>query len=266
MNEWFKHEMQHHRVDFRCSACPDRSFSDEKHSSGRDRYIKHMRREHPEIAEADGFELLLQSSQRPVQTVLASACPLCHSWEDRIMERVQADAGLSEANTEKSDMSVLPHVFKRHIAAHLEELALFAIPIASAFGDDAQSNAAFEEIKSVHSRLSSLSPLVFDDSHESVESGEDLAYSFMYESATEPIRFTNSSHSEDVEQAEPEDDVDENALQLRRANNYTEIFEEPSRYASSRSTDRSLASRERHLRSYPYPQSDLVKIQKFLDS
>ncbi|KAF2441451.1 hypothetical protein P171DRAFT_392751, partial [Karstenula rhodostoma CBS 690.94] len=144
INDWFSHEMKHHRVDFKCSVCQDRSFSNGTNSSGRDKYITHIQRRHPQFLEADGLELLLQSSQRPVEHILARACPLCFGWENRVIERAQADGSLSKPHIEEDEVSVLPHVFKRHVAAHLEELALFAIPVGSALGDNVDSNAAIE--------------------------------------------------------------------------------------------------------------------------
>jgi hypothetical protein len=168
INDWFRHEMQHHRVDFKCTVCEDSRFSNGRTSSSRDKYITHIQRRHPQLLEANGLELLLQSSQRPAKHIPARSCPLCFGWEDRVLERSQADGSVLESHTGEEVISVLPHIFKRHVAAHLEELALFAISVGSGMGDDLGSNAAIEETRSA--RYSELEPsaLTFDTTHSSL--------------------------------------------------------------------------------------------------
>jgi hypothetical protein len=62
---------------------------------------------------------------------------------------------------------VVPTVFKRHLASHLEQLALFAIPIGSAAEGDVDSNVAIEEDVGALPGGSDLSTLAFDSSRPS---------------------------------------------------------------------------------------------------
>ncbi|KAL1592027.1 hypothetical protein SLS60_011619 [Paraconiothyrium brasiliense] len=61
-------------------------------------------------------------------------------------------------------LAVVPTVFKRHLAGHLEQLALFALPIDAATDDDTNSNAAIEKERSKRTDASQRSALTFASS------------------------------------------------------------------------------------------------------
>jgi hypothetical protein len=130
INEWFRHEMQTHRVSFLCQVCPTKTLST------KEEYLSHMQGKHPEIVGDCHDESFLSLGRRPLAQIPSSDCPCCDDWESRLRQRmVMPDDGSGEA------IYVLPTVFKRHLASHLEQLALFSVPI-SAMSDEADSNAA----------------------------------------------------------------------------------------------------------------------------
>ena len=66
----------------------------------------------------------IKACSRPLEAIEASACPLCHVWEEKLQQR----AGHSDQDRNGAIGTTL-HEFRRHLGQHLEQLALFAIPI-----------------------------------------------------------------------------------------------------------------------------------------
>lgn len=193
VDEWFRHEMETHRVDYTCQVCSSKTFS------SRDQYISHLRQLHQDIlGDSDDEQTCLRTAQRPVGQIPAQDCPCCSDWTDRLregtvtgsstfdsaghnliveeaeenfvrekrertmskyddglteeqwLEAVDNDDDTIEAATARKEamvarrqtIEVEPAVFKRHLASHLEQLALFALPIRSAAADDSNLQAA----------------------------------------------------------------------------------------------------------------------------
>jgi hypothetical protein len=67
-------------------------------------------------------------------------------------------------STPNDILAVVPTVFKRHLAGHLEQLALFAVPVRAATDGENNSNAAIEEERSKRTDVSKLSALTFASS------------------------------------------------------------------------------------------------------
>jgi hypothetical protein len=136
INEWFHHEMQSHRVSYTCQLCQSKTFQ------SRENYIAHIQKRHPEMAIEDDEQLLIDMARKPLRQIPAQECPCCSEWLDRLKER----AGMSDLPSSSSEniLYVLPEIFKRHLASHLEQLASFAIPIGSSTDDDINSQAAIE--------------------------------------------------------------------------------------------------------------------------
>lgn len=159
INEWFSHEMQSHRVSYTCRLCQSKAFQ------LRERYLAHVRKQHPNILEDGEEQLVLDIARTPLDHILAQECPCCSEWVDRLKERAAAASIPSDASDHI--LSVVPTAFKRHLASHLEQLALFAIPIGSAAEGDVNSNAAIEEDVDAPLGGSDISTLAFDSSRPS---------------------------------------------------------------------------------------------------
>lgn len=154
MNDWFRHELQNHRVEYRCHICNDKNFE-----LG-ELYIAHVREEHPNILDDVEEQQVLDMARRPLRQIRAQDCPCCSEWVDRLIEREECTIHLPD--TSGYTIFVEPAVFKRHLASHLEQLALFAVPTGSAAGE-IDSNAAIEEDSRDKRPDSDLSRLAFSE-------------------------------------------------------------------------------------------------------
>jgi hypothetical protein len=180
INEWFNHEMQNHRVTFKCVICTDKLFDNKP------KYLSHVHQNHPEIVEDGDEKALLDVSMKPLSQIPAQECPCCWDWLDRLKERA-ASQGFSASPHDI--ITVSPTDFKRHLASHLEQLALFAVPLPSAAEVDVASNKAIEEnVDSRQSRLE-LSSLSFSSSRAESAGNDRAATSFDVddESEDEPL-------------------------------------------------------------------------------
>jgi hypothetical protein len=111
---------------------------------------------HPELMQAGDEEAVLDIGRRPLRQISATDCPCCsHEWIDRMKERTNFDI------TSDSTITVSSQKFKRHLASHLEQLALFAIPIGSGSHDEFNSNAAIKEKTGSRTDETNISTLTF---------------------------------------------------------------------------------------------------------
>ena len=132
VNEWFRHEMQSHRVSFSCRLCGGKQYHTQSH------FLAHVKKHHPALILDGDTQAILDISKKPLLDIPAADCPCCTDWLDRLQARSKtADA--------PDDIHVTTTVFKRHLASHLEQLALFALPLPSATDGDMNSNLAVEK-------------------------------------------------------------------------------------------------------------------------
>jgi len=116
-NTWFQHELEQHRRQWECQYCTAATFN----SSAR--MESHIHEKHPQLP-PDMLPPFIKACSRPLEAIEASACPLCHVWEEKLQQR----AGHSDQDRNGAIGTTL-HEFRRHLGQHLEQLALFAIPI-----------------------------------------------------------------------------------------------------------------------------------------
>jgi hypothetical protein len=155
VNAWFQHEMQNHRVSYLCKLCKNKSFL------LKEQYLSHMKRQHLDLWEDGQEQLLLDIARKPLEQILARDCPCCSDWVDRLKERNLA-TGLP-THTSTADLAVvLPIDFKHHLASHLEQLALFAVPICAPSLNEIDSNVAIEEGLEEPDKRSTQTTLTFD--------------------------------------------------------------------------------------------------------
>ena len=130
INEWFSHEMENHRVQYVCQLCPNMVFEHSQH------YLAHIHKRHPSLLEHADKHLVLDIARQPLETIPAQDCPCCSDWVDRLRVRAHPPP------TSPDDIvCVIPTIFKRHLASHLEQLALFAIPLGSNVSEANSDNA-----------------------------------------------------------------------------------------------------------------------------
>ena len=128
-HSWFRHELEFHRLEWCCRFCSHPPFGSETKLS------THMRHQHVQFAARTQLPALLKASRQSTDRISPTACPLCH-W----------DVTLKEFNTHTPSDEVLvvtPIQFRQHLGAHMEQLALFALPRSYKNEEkDADSNEA----------------------------------------------------------------------------------------------------------------------------
>ena len=111
--EWFRHEMEFHRRDWRCIICsvlfPARATLE-----------AHISDTHSDIVSTGHIGHLLDNSSMPVQSILASVCPFCSPNTTLSTKLVQSK--------DATQIRLEPNRFQRHLGSHLEQFALSVLP------------------------------------------------------------------------------------------------------------------------------------------
>ncbi|KAM0182216.1 hypothetical protein ACHAPF_001103 [Botrytis cinerea] len=122
-NEWFAHEVQNHRREWVCQQCQHAPFSS---SSA---YEAHLHSRHQVELKGSQLKALLLQSEEPVDKLSATACRLCDQWET-IIEDKRFDSKRPFLDGVQPPQSYGTRgQFRRHLGRHMEQLALFALPI-----------------------------------------------------------------------------------------------------------------------------------------
>ena len=103
-----------HRVQWQCCFC-----SHEPYLS-RTAFETHTQNRHQSKYSAEQSTALLEICQQPLDRIVASACPFCDTWEERL---ALANPHVQDGET----LVVTPQQFRNHVGNHMEQLALFAI-------------------------------------------------------------------------------------------------------------------------------------------
>lgn len=114
---WVDHEMAQHRRSWFCILC---KFSSDQQSE----VTLHLERHHPDTLGEESAHTMTYMTSRPLDSIDASTCPLC-DWDKVLLSK-------------SSVTTVSRESFMSHLAHHLEQLALFAIPRVG-FGDNSDS-------------------------------------------------------------------------------------------------------------------------------
>ncbi|KAM0229162.1 hypothetical protein ACHAPO_010192 [Fusarium lateritium] len=105
--EWFEHESNVHRWQWDCSWC---NSSDSTFPSSEE-FKRHLNKSHPGMVTEAQMPLIIDACERPIKAFDSGNCPLCEDWNPT-----------SGSNNAKG--------FSRHLARHLQQLSLAAIPIS----------------------------------------------------------------------------------------------------------------------------------------
>ncbi|KAI0903977.1 hypothetical protein F4823DRAFT_568175 [Ustulina deusta] len=116
---WFDHELQCHRKQWMCVICSKGPFGTPAD------FKSHMKDMHANVSINDSqLEIFMSAGQRAVVTITADECPFCDEW----VATLKNNATISEStNLSQVAITVEPVQFRRHVASHMEQLALFAI-------------------------------------------------------------------------------------------------------------------------------------------
>jgi hypothetical protein len=132
-NEWFVHELQNHRRHWICVLCAT-------YFNNRTLFSNHLEIKHQVSTSDPQFGALVLQSEEAVDTIPADACPFCDEWEETLMDP-KHDARRAFLN---DGQDVKPYgtlkQFRRHLGSHMEQLALFALPMAD--NEDLEDDSA----------------------------------------------------------------------------------------------------------------------------
>lgn len=117
---WFDHELQNHRKQWVCVVCskgPFRTPADFK---------SHMKNMHPDVlVDHRQLEVFMVAGQRAVDAIAADECPFCDEWGETLKNNTPVP---ESTGSPEVVITVELAQFRRHVASHMEQLALFAIP------------------------------------------------------------------------------------------------------------------------------------------
>ena len=173
-DEWFLHELQAHRREWTCPYCQHDPFS------SKDNFLKHLSSSHPGIAVSSQSEALILQCEEPVDKIPASACFLCDDWERALRDLSQNAKRVFLNDGELGEPYGTLAQFQRHLGHHMEQLALFALPIREVAGADDES---LEQSDNDGAKLSSGSKNVHNDRYDvgepTLESEDETCMGFL---------------------------------------------------------------------------------------
>ena len=110
-DSWFKHELDDHRLEWCCQFCSHSPIETPE------KYEVHLRNYHVNSLRGLHLSVIMESSKQSVSAISSSLCPFC------------------DPQVKDEDLPLDTFGFKNHVAKHMEQLALFAIPRTSDVGD-----------------------------------------------------------------------------------------------------------------------------------
>jgi hypothetical protein len=140
-SEWFSHEMQFHRKDWSCNILGHGTYQHESE------FEDHIRRDHSNWFVESQLPSLIAMFGRPSQALLAP-CPFCNEAHQEFKEEDPLQAVLTEEGEpiiRRDPVFVPTGKIKRHIARHLERLALFSIPPPD-YGDEDMTSLNSDDV------------------------------------------------------------------------------------------------------------------------
>ncbi|KAB5545946.1 hypothetical protein GE09DRAFT_1224890 [Coniochaeta sp. 2T2.1] len=179
-DSWFEHELKEHRAGYKCSLCQLGPLASKD--------IRwHIQASHGPFPD-DQLKMLQDDGREAVTKFQAQDCPFCDDWSHNLSKRANNIRTNSEGTP---DVVVSAGRFKRHVATHQEQLAIFALPRApEADGTPASGSVAARS----NSRASSLAD--FDDDEQGEEQLERSVGS------VDNADLRDTTHPMDVSEAE----------------------------------------------------------------
>ncbi|KAL7823712.1 hypothetical protein V8C26DRAFT_383631 [Trichoderma gracile] len=117
---WFEHELRNHRCHYRCILCSQGDFSSQS-------LLDHIAEAHGSFSSAQS-EMLQDAGRELPTSFKAKDCPFCDEWAETLRLETTMEGRASDTTP---DVLVSHSQFKRHIAMHHEQLAIFAVPGAT---------------------------------------------------------------------------------------------------------------------------------------
>lgn len=119
-DSWFEHELQRHRSQYFCILCRSAGFSHLDLQA-------HILKAHGDFSDAQ-INMIQEGGRECPTEFEARDCPFCDDWAEILLQksklRSQSSGPIQGALVNRSR-------FKRHVASHQEQLAIFAVPKAN---------------------------------------------------------------------------------------------------------------------------------------
>ncbi|KAI1657010.1 hypothetical protein F4813DRAFT_88267 [Daldinia decipiens] len=117
-NTWFEHELKNHRSKYTCPVC-------RTEVDGVASLKSHLESIHCNFS-AEQISRLTEAGRQTPTRFKAQDCPFCDEWAEGLKEKGRIK---NRSNSQIDDNSLVSMSrFKRHIATHQEQLAIFVIP------------------------------------------------------------------------------------------------------------------------------------------
>ena len=135
-DSWFEHELKKHRARYRCTLCP----------SSQAVFTPVDLRTH--ILDYHGtfddnqLEMLAEGGREVITHFRAKDCPFCDEWH-RILSQKMPESDRAALVSEGRDIMVSANRFKKHLAVHQQQLAIFAMPRAAETDGSGGSGSVF---------------------------------------------------------------------------------------------------------------------------
>jgi serine/threonine-protein kinase RIM15 len=149
-NEWFAHELQNHRREWACPHCQIELFTT------KDEFQSHLELAHHIILHGSQLEALVLQSEEPVDRVSPIACRLCDEWETNLLDPKKEPSRSFLNDGRHMEAYGTLRQFRRHLGRHMEQLALFALPLNEgedmdddSLGDDEEDDSNDGKDKSI---------------------------------------------------------------------------------------------------------------------
>ncbi|RPB25170.1 hypothetical protein L211DRAFT_822583 [Terfezia boudieri ATCC MYA-4762] len=123
-HQWFDHELEAHRLKWFCGSCSSVLSSAKS-------FQEHIRQEHPNLLSTSGtgeLQALTDRAERPIQQILATECPLC-DYDEILKQRRRLNGSELGVAGNSEPITLRLKTFRRHLGRHLEQLALFVLPM-----------------------------------------------------------------------------------------------------------------------------------------
>jgi RNA recognition motif-containing protein len=117
---WFNHELKHHHSLYVCKLCGL------QHPTTK-LLQRHIIDEHGPYSNEE-IQSLIEHGRLVPSQLKAQSCPFCDDWASILSHRRHGTDGQASSSTEQADILVSLTHFKRHVATHQEQLAIFAVP------------------------------------------------------------------------------------------------------------------------------------------
>lgn len=148
-NSWFEHEVQCHRTQYTCILCDSGPFTLQSAVES------HISDTHGPFRPKQ-LQQLLDAGRQTQTRFQARDCPFCDDWAENLRQVADPKGKRPVQGGADNDVLVSATRFKRHVAVHQEQLAIFAIPRATEESGTPGSGSvgSLSAVKSLHSEES----------------------------------------------------------------------------------------------------------------